>query len=154
MNNNLIIKDMTLDDIDEIMKIESVSFPTPWPKSLFQREIKYPKAYIKVLKEGSSVLGYIATWIIYDEVHILNIAIHPGHRRKGYAELLINDCINHFNNRDIRLILLEVRVNNIAAIKLYEKLGFKEVLVRKKYYSDTGEDAKIMIFDLNEAKSK
>lgn len=153
MNNNLIIKDMTLDDIDEIMKIESVSFPTPWPKSLFQREIEYPKAYIKVLKEGSSVLGYIATWIIYDEVHILNIAIHPGHRRKGYGELLINDCINHFKNRHIRLILLEVRVNNIAAIKLYEKLGFKEVLVRKKYYSDTGEDAKIMILDLNVAKS-
>jgi len=49
MNNNPIIKDMTFDYIDEIMKIESVSFPTPWSKSLFQREIKYPKAYKKVL---------------------------------------------------------------------------------------------------------
>ncbi len=95
-------------------------------------------------------MGYIVTWTIYDEVHILNIAVHPDFRKMGIGESMLRDCMSHSAGRGLKYALLEVRVSNRGAINLYEKLGFKTIHTRRKYYSDTGEDAYAMMFEIDQ----
>ncbi|HEX9667763.1 MAG TPA: ribosomal protein S18-alanine N-acetyltransferase [Thermodesulfobacteriota bacterium] len=134
--------------LDEIIAIEQVSFPTPWPRQVFDMELKSSRSYKRVSKINGTVVGYIIAWKIYDEVHILNLAVHPEHRRRGIGRGLLNDCLLYFSNKGIKSAILEVRVRNKNAIKLYEKTGFRSVGFRRKYYSDTGEDALVMKLDM------
>ncbi len=135
-------------DLDEIVSIENASFPSPWPRRIFEREIQAKNSYKRVIRFSGSVVGYMVTWTIYDEVHILNIAVHPDFRKIGLGEMLLRDCLNFARKQALKLAILEVRVSNISAIKLYEKIGFKTLRIRKKYYSDTGEDAYVMMYEL------
>lgn len=140
-------------DLDDIVAIENVSFPSPWPKRIFKREMEAENSYKRVVRFSGTVVAYIITWTIYDEVHILNIAVHPDFRKLGLGEMLLRDCLNFSFERDLKLAVLEVRTSNNSAIKLYEKIGFKTLRVRKKYYSDTGEDAFVMMYELEAEKS-
>ncbi len=135
-------------DLDGIVAIENVSFPSPWPKRIFEREIKSSTSYNRVIRMSGIVVGYIVTWTIYDEVHILNVAVHPEFRKSGLGEKLMMDCIVESAEKGLKYAILEVRITNIGAQKLYEKLGFKTIQVRRKYYSDTGEDAYVMMLEI------
>ena len=135
-------------DLDEIIAIEQVSFPTPWPRQVFDMELRSSKSYKRVSKINGTVVGYIIAWKIYDEVHILNLAVHPEHRRKGIGRGLLTDCLGHFSDKGIKSAILEVRVRNKNAINLYETAGFRSIGLRRKYYSDTGEDALVMKLDM------
>ena len=66
--------------------------------------------------------------------------------------MLLRDCLGFSFDRELKLAVLEVRTSNNSAIKLYEKIGFKTLRVRKKYYSDTGEDAYVMLYELESEK--
>jgi [ribosomal protein S18]-alanine N-acetyltransferase len=140
-------------DLDEIVAIEQVSFPTPWPRQVFDMELRSSKSYKRVSKINGTVVGYIIAWKIYDEVHILNLAVHPDHRRKGIGRGLLSDCLMHFSSKGIKSAILEVRVRNKNAISLYETTGFRSIGLRRKYYSDTGEDALVMKLDMEYLKS-
>ncbi len=141
-------------DLDAIVAIENVSFPSPWPKRIFEREIQAKNSYKRVIRFQGSVVAYIVTWTIYDEVHILNIAVHPDFRKIGLGKMLMWDCLNFSLDRGLKLAILEVRVSNTSAIKLYQKIGFKTLRIRKKYYSDTGEDAYVMMYELESGKEE
>ena len=141
---------ITPEDLDGIVAIENVSFPTPWPRRVFEREIRSHKSYNRVMRFGGTVVGYLVTWTIYDEVHILNIAVHPDFRKMGIGERMLKDCISHSAECGLKYALLEVRVSNTGAINLYEKLGFKTIHTRRKYYSDTGEDAYVMMVEIDQ----
>lgn len=142
------------EDIDEIVAIENVSYPSPWPKRIFEREIEAQNSYKRIIRFSGSVVGYIVTWTIHDEVHILNIAVHQDFRKIGLGEILLRDCLSSSSERGLKLVVLEVRTSNYGAIKLYEKVGFKTLRVRKKYYSDTGEDAYVMLYELKSEKNE
>lgn len=142
------IEELKPHDLDEIIAIEQVSFPTPWPRHVFDMELKSPRSYTRVSKMNGTVVGYIIAWNIHDEVHILNLAVHPEHRRKGIGRALLIDCLRYFSNKGIKTAILEVRVRNQDAIRLYEKIGFRSIGLRSKYYSDTGEDALVMTLDM------
>jgi ribosomal-protein-alanine N-acetyltransferase len=142
------IEEVKPHDLDEIIAIEQVSFPTPWPRQVFDMELKSSRSYKRVSKINGTVVGYIIAWKIYDEVHILNLAVHPEHRRKGIGRGLLSDCLRNFSNKGIKSALLEVRVRNKNAIKLYKTTGFRSIGLRRKYYSDTGEDALVMKLDM------
>lgn len=137
-----------LNDLDGIIAIESVSYPSPWPRRVFEREIKADNSYKRVIRLGGFVVGYIVTWTIYDEVHILNIAVHPDYRNMGIGEKLMSDCLSYSSGNGLKYAVLEVRVSNNAARNLYHKIGFREIQLRKKYYSDTGEDGIVMMYEL------
>lgn len=141
---------ITPEDLDSIVAIENVSFPTPWPKRVFEREIRSQKSYNRAVRFGGMVVGYIVTWTIYDEVHILNIAVHPDFRKMGIGERMLRDCVCYSSECGLKYALLEVRVSNTGAINLYEKLGFKTIHTRRKYYSDTGEDAYVMMVEIDQ----
>jgi ribosomal-protein-alanine N-acetyltransferase len=144
----VVIRRMTLDDLTAVMHIDGLSLPTPWSENNFRHElIKNPASHLLVA-EGSAkdaeILGFIGFWMLVDEAHISTIAVHPNHRRRGIAELLLHAAIQTALPLGAALMTLEVRPTNSAAINLYTKHGFQIVGRRKRYYRDNQEDALLM----------
>jgi len=127
------------------MEIETVSFPAPWSKESYLYDLGENKLsyYVGCFLEGK-LLGYAGVWIILDEGHISNVAVHPDYRRKGIAEKLVMELVEALKKRDSRCLTLEVRASNEPARALYEKLGFVQVGLRKNYYRNPREDALIL----------
>lgn len=136
---------MTVDDIDRVFEIETLSFKTPWTKDAFYKEVvENTLAEYLVLTLFDEVIGYGGMWLIMDEIHITNIAVAPDHRGKGYSSVLVASLIQFGKEKRFNHMTLEVRVSNHVAIALYEKFGFVGVGKRPKYYIDTNEDALVM----------
>jgi len=132
-------------DLDEVLAIERASFTMPWSRGAFLYEIEQNRvARCLVVRDGEVIVGYLCLWEIADEIHVTNIAIHPGHRRRGIARELLAGLITEAHARDVRMIVLEVRPSNHQAINLYESFHFRVTGRRRGYYYDTGEDALVM----------
>ncbi len=143
--SKIIIRDMTEEDIDEVLDIEKKSFKTPWSRDAFIKEVNQNKlAKLIVASIEGKVVGYGGIWLIVDEGHITNIAVHPNFRGLGIGNLLVEGLIKICRERGINRMTLEVRKSNKIAQSLYKKFGFKECGIRPGYYSDTKEDAIIM----------
>lgn len=136
---------MQLKHLKQVVAIEKVSFPTPWSYEAFYSEIKENSFahYFTALLNGI-VVGYAGMWIILDEAHVTNVAVHPDCRRQRVGRCLMDELMRQALLRGADRITLEVRPSNTAALKLYEDLGFEPAGVRKGYYTDTREDAIIM----------
>ena len=139
-----IIRNMTGDDLDGVMEIEGLSFISPWTKRLFEETLLSPISTSFIMKQGTETVGYIILYSVENEAHILNIAVHPAYRRRAYGAALIDYTIRHFRERHVTEFFLEVRESNVAAIRLYHRYGFGKIGKRKKYYSETNEDALVM----------
>lgn len=138
-----------LADLDEIMEIERLCFPSPWSRQVFVEEFDQEFSRIMVIRHDRSdrMLGFINYWLVHDEVHVLNVATHPDWRRRGIARKLMEHAIQAGVLRAARLVTLEVRRSNESAQALYQRLGFRAVDVRRRYY-ENGEDAIVMLLDL------
>jgi ribosomal-protein-alanine N-acetyltransferase len=136
-------------DLDEIMEIERLSFKAPWTRQVFLEELQRDWAHLDVVRErGSGVIAFINHWLVRDEVHILNLATHPDARRHQHGERLMRHAIEFARAHRCRVITLEVRRSNHGAIHLYRRFGFRPVGVRPNYYVEDGEDAIVMLLDL------
>lgn len=136
---------MTLADVPRVHAIETASFQTPWSEEAFHKELtENTLAIYLVLELDGEIIGFGGMWLIMDEIHITNIAIAPEVRRKGYGDRLVEAMVNYGLENGFKHMTLEVRVGNAPAIALYEKVGFKGVGKRPKYYIDTGEDALVI----------
>jgi ribosomal-protein-alanine N-acetyltransferase len=93
--------------------------------------------------------GYVIYWVIADEMHILNLAVHPVQRRQGIARALLTAALTQSRDQGAAVVWLEVRPSNTAALALYHSFGFEEIGVRPGYYTDNGEDALILAFAWN-----
>lgn len=140
---NSIVK-MQNEDIDEVLTIESLSFAIPWSREAFVMEVCSNQCARYLVAKGSKVLGYIGMWIIMNEGHITNIAVHPDYRGKKIGEELLKALIALASSIGITQMTLEVRQTNISAQNMYKKFGFEVDGIRKKYYSNNQEDALIM----------
>jgi ribosomal-protein-alanine N-acetyltransferase len=140
---------MTLDDIPRIMEIEHKSFSLPWSQEAFAMELtqNHFAKYVVAVLDGL-VVGYGGTWVIIDEAHVTNIAIHPDFRGKKLGEELMKQLMALAIAHGAERMTLEVRVSNTVAQNLYLKLGFLSHGIRKSYYTDNNEDAMIMWADL------
>ncbi len=136
---------MAAGDLDGVMAIEEVSFPTPWSRGMFSEDLARPFSR-PIVAEGPSgeILGYAVCWNVAGESHLLNIAVHPGSRGRGVGRALVRECIRRGARAGSDRIHLEVRVGNEEAQRLYRKCGFGFAGIRKKYYTDTGEDALLL----------
>jgi ribosomal-protein-alanine N-acetyltransferase len=136
---------MALDDLDEVLDIERVSFQTPWSRSAFRYELTQNRvARSVVLRVGGELAGYVCLWEIGHEIHITNLAVHPRFRRRGVARALLGQTMEDARRSGVELLFLEVRPTNGEALALYESFGFSVIGRRKGYYFDTGEDALVM----------
>jgi len=136
---------MRLEHLDEVLKIEELSFPSPWSRSSFVYEITQNQfaCYIVAVAE-EKVAGYGGMWLILDEAHITNVAVRTDYRMKGIGAALMLELIRQASLKGATRMTLEVRPSNTAARRLYASLGFKDIGLRKRYYTDTNEDAIIM----------
>lgn len=138
-------------DLDDIMEIERLSFRAPWSRQVFVEELERDWAHVDVLRAraaGSPVIAFVNYWLVRDEVHVLNVATHPGARRQGHAARLIEHVIGFANRHKCRYLTLEVRRSNQPALRLYRKYGFRPVGIRPNYYVEDNEDAIVMLLEL------
>ena len=136
-----------------VLEIESLSFPNPWREMTFRGEIynqpvSFP--FVIVHKFQRKIIGYVIFWCIKERAQINNIAIHPDFRRMGIAESVMFQVLDQIRKAGAKLITLEVRLSNLAARSLYNKLGFEVFGIKENYYNDPREDALIMGKFLNQ----
>lgn len=144
MNSDFKIYPMDKSSINSILNINDLSFPISWSLESLQGELDNKFARYVVLKKGNSIVGYGGMWIIIDESHITNVAVHPDARGHGAGDIIVEALFRICRKQKVTAITLEVRSSNFVAINLYEKHGFEKEGIRPRYYEDNGEDAVIM----------
>lgn len=135
---------MNKNHIHDILEISKLSFHTPWSKESFINELNNTFAHYVVATVDNKPIGYGGMWIIIDEGHITNIAIHPNFRGQRVGTKILEEMINVCKSKNAQAMTLEVRKSNLVAQKLYSSFGFKEEGIRKQYYEDNKEDCIIM----------
>ncbi len=136
------IRDMDRGDLDGIMAIEQTCFSADmWQREDFIYRFEDERFVNLVDERDGKVAGYITCFGVMDEMNIDSVAVAPEYRRQGIARGLIEKAIIR---KKPRLLMLEVRVSNQPAIKLYEAFGFVGVAIRKDYYQLPTEDALLM----------
>lgn len=130
-------------DLPQIMAIERASFTSPWSESYFKHELYNPITHFYLIEYQEQVAGYIVFWLIVDEIHIANLAVHPQFRKAGLGTKLLNYALEMGQRHKVKQVTLEVNERNTAAIQLYTKLQFKPLGRRPKYYENR-DDALIM----------
>lgn len=149
MTGGIRLAAMTLDDIDAVLAIERAVFNEPWVRGHFEHEVTNASvSWARVAREDGALAGYLVAWVVWDELHLGNIAVAPARQHRGVATALLEEMFAHAAERGCRMATLEVRVSNDRAIALYTRLGFKPVAVRRRYYRDNGEDALIMMAEI------
>ncbi|SMO94458.1 ribosomal protein S18-alanine N-acetyltransferase [Melghirimyces algeriensis] len=136
---------MTLDDLSAVLRVEHASFATPWPREAFYNELVYNRlAHYKVVEKDGRVVGYSGMWLVLDEAHVTNIAIHPDLQGQGIGEQALEDLMKSARKSGAHHMMLEVRASNHIAQNLYRKKGFQPIGIRPHYYTDNQEDAVMM----------
>jgi len=138
------IRGLQAKDLGAIEAIEQRAYPTPWSRSMFASELAKPTSICLGAFEGVELIGYIINSRYVDAWHIMNVAVDPGHQRRGVATRLLERLFELTRDDERRGYTLEVRVSNDSAIRLYEQLGFEARGIRRGYYTDNREDALIM----------
>lgn len=144
------IREMKMEDIPTIMILEKELFSTAWEEEMFIEEIENQYAYVLEIK--NEIFGYICGWKILDEFNITNIAIAAAFQGKGVGKALVQFLMSKLLDENCFKYFLEVRESNHAAKKLFEKMGFNVVGVRKKYYHSPQEDALVLGLNVMEKK--
>lgn len=141
----IVVRDMYLADLDDVLVIERSSFPTPWSRQSFLSElVDNTFAVYLVLEFCGRVAAYGGMWLILDEAHVTNVAVLPEFRGHGFGEAMMEGLITRAVERRAQRMTLEVARSNAVAQKLYAKLGFVQLGIRRGYYSNPVEDALIM----------
>lgn len=139
-----VIRPLGKRDLDALEALERECFDLPWSRHAFQSELKNRCAHYIVAEQDGEIVGYAGMWVVIDEAHITNVAVGPEHRRLGYGRRLMRALMRRAADSGVQVMTLEVRKSNKAAQELYARLGFEPCGIRKKYYSNNGEDAVLM----------
>ena len=132
-------------DLDKILQIENESFIKPFKKENFLYELnENPFSRFYKLVIDNEIIGFLLLYVTFDSSSIVQIAIKKDKRNQGFAEFLLQNVEKLLIKEEVNFITLEVRVSNIPARKLYKKLGYEEINIKKGYYED-GEDAIYMV---------
>ena len=135
---------MKKEDVETVAQLEKELFSDPWPKRFFHEELNNGFAEYYVLREDEEIVAYAGMWQMFENCDLTNIAVRKEYQGKGYGEKLLRFMMNRAIEKGCEFMHLEVRVSNIRAQNLYEKLGFMKVRIRKGYY-ENGEDGIDMV---------
>jgi ribosomal-protein-alanine N-acetyltransferase len=133
-------------DLDGVLDVESESFTNPWTRDMYAWELQNRAVcHIYVVRTPDCpVAGFCAFWLVFDEIHVNNIAIRPAFRGQGIGTALMHHVLAEGRALGARRATLEVRASNGAARRMYERLGFAVAGTRRDYYSHPVEDALIL----------
>lgn len=140
---------MTRDHVPQVAALEKLCFSTPWSEQSVAGELTNPLSMWLVALEEDRVLGYIGSQSVLGESDMMNVAVHPEHRRQGIAAALVETLADRLEEAGNSSLTLEVRASNASARALYEKLGFSQIGLRKNYYRNPREDGLILRLSLN-----
>jgi ribosomal-protein-alanine N-acetyltransferase len=132
-------------DLDGILALDALTFTNPWTREMYEWEARRSDvSRLYVVYERGVLIAYCAVWVIHDELHINNLAVHPDRRRAGVARELLEVILREAGAEGAHEATLEVRRSNVPALKLYERLGFAVEGVRRGYYTHPEEDALVL----------
>ena len=137
-------------DLDAVMEIESCAYDFPWTRGIFRDCLRV--GYCCWCYENDGLIqGYGVMSVAAGESHILNLTVRPESQGKGIGSKLMKHFLQLARRHDADTIMLEVRPTNVSAIRLYEKMGFNEIGVRRNYYpaEDGREDALLLALSLD-----
>lgn len=134
-------------DLPQIFSIEKAVYDEPWSEDLLRESLKAPMTHHLGVFEDKRCRAYGIYQVIFQEAHLLNLAVAPESQGQGQGRRLLKKIIEEIKAQGAFSFFLEVRPSNTRAIQLYESLGFRVLMTRDAYYSD-GEAAYIMLADL------
>ena len=144
---DVVLRAMTRTDLPDVLDIERRAFGQPWSRAFFEKELATPHAVCVVAEDRDGprpvIVGYTVRWRVTDEVHLLNVAVHQQHRGRGLGRFLVESVIEESRAGGARVCFLEVRAGNVVARRLYRRLGFRDLGIRRGYYGP-GQDAIVM----------
>lgn len=150
----LCVRWMNVEDISLVCALEHRIFSTPWPFESFLYGLENRNFNISIVGLiEKTLVTYAISYLVYDEIHVSNLAVAPGFRRLKIGETMLWITLQISKEQNCPIAHLEVRKGNTAAISLYQKYGFKVVGVRKNYYQNENEDAVLMTRKLDVEKS-
>jgi ribosomal-protein-alanine N-acetyltransferase len=140
-------------DLPRLVEIERAGFAHPWSEQQLRAELSNAWSVILVAVVAGpdgreQVAGHIVVWVVHDELHVLNVATAPEHRRRGVGRALMLEAHALGRARACREATLEVRRSNTPAIALYQALGYRQVGMRPRYYAEENEDALLLTLGL------
>lgn len=143
---NFSVRKASFPDAHKIAQMESAYIDCPWSEEQVRAEIENADALFFVAEKADEVIGYISGVIAADECEVSNIAVEKAYRRQKVGSGLFAELIDKSAQRGVKRLFLLVNSDNIAAISLYEKIGFGRVGLRRGYY--TSGDAIVMRLEL------
>lgn len=140
----MILREMSVDDLDQVMEIEQDLFHVPWSREGYFTFLTRKDTMFLVVEEKGQILGYCGILMVLDEGDVTNVAVRRDRQKEGIGNFLMESMIRLTEELGVKMIHLEVRVSNGTAIRLYERLGFTRDGIRKNYYEKPVEDAILM----------
>jgi ribosomal-protein-alanine N-acetyltransferase len=151
MTGDVRIVPMAFAHLEQAVEIERLSFSDPWTRGMFRSELELGDlSFARAAVEGDHLVGYLLAILIPEEAHLGNIAVHPDARRRGIAQMLLDDLLSAAAREGVKRVTLEVRETNQIARKFYYDNDFIDVAIRKNYYRNPMEDAIVMLRSLPE----
>lgn len=137
--DELTTRDMRNDDLSEVLPIEQAAHVSPWGRISFEESLTRNEQSVnahpcRVLMARGQIVGYHILSLVLDELHVLNVVCAPRVQGMGLGHRLMQDIVEIAKQRTLKKIFLEVRTSNKIAQALYEKWGFRQIAVRKRYY--------------------
>lgn len=128
--------------IDELYYVEQCCFSNPWTKKMLECELNSPLSILETEERDGKIVGYALGRVVADEAELLKICVLSGWRKQGIAEKLLGSLLEKMRENGAAACFLEVRSKNAPALALYQKMGFKQIALRRNYYPD--DDAVVM----------
>ena len=154
----MFVRPMKETDLDAVADIENACFSDPWSRKSFEDSLKEQAAHLLVIEAENAakdsefgfrtapVIGYCCLYQTLDEGEIVNVAVGPKFRQKGYGAAMVRALMHLGLSLGVERFFLEVRAGNSAGKRLYESLGFEICGMRKGFYSNPREDAVLMMW--------
>lgn len=135
---------LTLDHIPHVLHIERDAYPEPWTFNMLRDEVDQVARYFCLMYRKGILCGYGGFWLLLDEAHITRVTIVKEYRARGLSKFLMTHLMAQAKKSGAGVARLEVRENNIPAIRLYDGLGFVREGIRRGYYQHSNANALIM----------
>lgn len=145
-SSRVTIRSAKVPDLAAIGQLEMRSFSNPWDPDTFRVLLRRPRAKVLVAEDPEEgVVGFAVLWWVLDQAELANLAVQPEMRGRGIGSALLDQAISHAGSVGAESLFLEVRASNESAQGLYKSRGFLQISLRKGYYQNPREDARILV---------
>lgn len=144
------IRQMQLDDLEQVMEIENENFSVPWTETGFFTFLIREDTLFLVAQEKEEILGYCGVVMVQDEGDITNVAVRKSWQNQGVGKKLMEELVKSTEQEGVARLFLEVRASNEPALRLYRNMGFVQTGIRKNYYEEPREDGIVMMRERGE----